>query len=558
MRIAMLSWETLHAIAVGGVAAHVTELAAALAAQGHEVHVFTRIAEGQADYEVIDNVHYHRCPYPGARDFVEDVDNMCRAFVHRVFDTERELQAPFDVIHAHDWLAANAMVWIKKGRGHPCVLTIHSTDFGRAGNVFHNGESQRIREREHMGAHWADRLITVSQALKNEVLWMYEVPSEKITPIYNGVEPERFDIAEDLGELKRGYDLGPTDPTVLFCGRLTAQKGPDLLLEAIPAALEADERCKFVFAGDGDMRGQLEQRAAELGMQDAVRVLGRRGGHELAELFHLADMVAVPSRNEPFGIVVLEAWSACTPVVATHNGGPGEFVWHEVNGLKIYPNPHSVAWGVCTLLRSPEWGVEMGKHGRRAVDAAFRWERIAEQTLRVYDPAAWRNLATSPTQAAVEKAETDTETVTEVAAESTSPTSQWVSESSRASTEPTAMAEAERADTRSEEAAPQVCAEVRLCDGAGDRAQADLATWAQAAGHSGAEVAREADRLLLNGDLERVLTAVRYCHQLAKRSGHELATAIRPAEPSRPDAGASLDRPPTRSGGARSESSARG
>jgi len=115
MRIALLSWESLHSISVGGVAAHVTELGAALERKGNDVHVFTRLGPGQSHYQLIDGVHYHRCPFALHSNFVDEVNNMCRSFVHYVFTTEN-LLGPFDVVHAHDWLAANAMIWIKQGR----------------------------------------------------------------------------------------------------------------------------------------------------------------------------------------------------------------------------------------------------------------------------------------------------------------------------------------------------------------------------------------------------------------------------------------------------------
>jgi glycosyltransferase involved in cell wall biosynthesis len=92
----------------------------------------------------------------------------------------------------------------------------------------------------------------------------------------------------------------------------------------------------------------------------------------------------VPSRNEPFGIVVLEAWSAGKPVVATQRGGPGEFVWHGVNGLKIYDHPESVAWGVGNVFRDFEAARWMGQNGRFAAENTFTWDKIAEQTLGVY------------------------------------------------------------------------------------------------------------------------------------------------------------------------------
>src|SRR5262245_21637109 len=169
MRIAMLSWESLHSIAVGGVAVHVTELAAALERRGHEVHVFTRLGEGQSHYARIDGVHYHRCPFDLHPDFVDEVNNMCRSFVHHVFPTEDYVGAGFDIVHAHDWLAGNALIWIKRGRGRKTVLTMHSSEYGRCGNHFWNGQSHRIRDQERSATYWADRIITVSNHLRDEI-----------------------------------------------------------------------------------------------------------------------------------------------------------------------------------------------------------------------------------------------------------------------------------------------------------------------------------------------------------------------------------------------------
>jgi len=383
VRIAILSWESLHSVAVGGVAVHVSELAAALARKGHQVHIFTRRAPGQQGHDFIDGVHYHRCTYVPHNDFVDDVNNMCRSFVDRVLEVE-DFVGWFDLVHAHDWLSANAMIWIKQGRGHNCVLTIHATEYARCGNAFPSGRSCRIRDQERAGTYWADRVIAVSQATKNELMWMYEVPDWKISVVYNGVNPSRFELATDAGEDKRRYDLGPLDPTVLFCGRLAWQKGPDLLVEAIPSILRSYANAKFVFVGVGEMRCGLEARVRQLGLAHATRFLGRRDGDELIRLFKLADVVCVPSRNEPFGIVVLEAWSACKPVVVTQVGGPSEYVWHEVNGLKTEPNPDSVARGLSTVFSDFERARWMGRNGRKAVDDRFTWDMIVEQTLAAY------------------------------------------------------------------------------------------------------------------------------------------------------------------------------
>jgi glycosyltransferase involved in cell wall biosynthesis len=383
MKIALLSWETFHSIPVGGVAVHVTELAAALERKGNEVHVFTRMGQGQSWYERIDGVHYHRCPFPLNADFVAEVDDMCRSFVQHVFQTEDYI-GPFDVIHAHDWLTANAMIWIKQGRYRKTLFTVHSTEYGRCGNEFYGGQSERIRAHERAGTYWCDRVITVSHSLKKEVMWMYEVPEWKTSVMFNGVNLHQFDGWIDPKTVRDRYGIGPMDPMVLFVGRMVCQKGPDLLVEAIPSVLSYYPYAKFVFVGDGEMKAQVQWRAEQLGLGHAIRFLGFKSGWELVNLFKASDAVCVPSRNEPFGIVVLEAWSAGKPVIATVNGGPRELIWNDVTGLTIYPRPDSIAWAVGTLFTNFEWGRWMGANGRAAVEKAYTWDAVADSALRLY------------------------------------------------------------------------------------------------------------------------------------------------------------------------------
>jgi glycosyltransferase involved in cell wall biosynthesis len=384
MRIAMLSWESLHSIPVGGVGVHVTELAAALERKGHQVHVFTRMGPGQREYDLVDGVHYHRCPFAWNGNFVDEVNEMCRSFVRYVFWTE-DLIGPFDVIHAHDWMTANAMIWIKQGRGRKGIFTVHSTEYGRCGNNFCGGPiSPRVRYQERAGTDWADRVITVSNSLRGEVQWMYNVPDWKVSVINNGVNARQYDVSVDPGEVKRGYNVGPMDPTVLYSGRMVFQKGPDLLVEAIPYLLRFYPNAKFFFAGDGEMRDAVERRAHSLGVAHATRFIGFQRDGALTRLYKACDVVCVPSRNEPFGIVLLEAWSAGKPVVSTQNGGPSEFVWHEVTGLKVFANPNSIAWGLGTLFTNFEWGRWMGRNGRYAAATVFTWDNVASQVAGVY------------------------------------------------------------------------------------------------------------------------------------------------------------------------------
>jgi glycosyltransferase involved in cell wall biosynthesis len=318
---------------------------------------------------------------------VDEVNNMCRAFVHSFFGVEDHL-GRFDVVHAHDWLASNAAVWLKEGRGKKAVVTIHSTEYGRNGNRHFGGQAARVADHERHATYCADRVITVSGLLRDEIGWLYQVPHHKTHVIYNGVNASAFDYPIDAGEVKRRIQVGPMDPMVLFVGRMVVQKGPDILMHTLPGVLKHYPNTRYVFAGDGHMRGEMYGLAQRLGVSHAVRLLGDVRGRFLHDLFKATDIVAVPSRNEPFGIVILEGWAAYKPVVSTKRGGPAEFVWHGVNGLQVDDNADSVGWGVGTLLADHNRCRWMGLNGRAAVDAAFSWDMIAEHTESVYGSVA--------------------------------------------------------------------------------------------------------------------------------------------------------------------------
>ncbi|MGD2109539.1 MAG: glycosyltransferase family 4 protein [Phycisphaerae bacterium] len=384
MRIALLCWESRHSIAVGGLAEHITELAAGLHRRGHEVHLFTRMIPGQPSCSRIDGVFYHRCPYEVHPDFLIDNARMCHSFVWHFAQAEHRLAAPFDVVHGHDWLAVRAMRQAKNRHHRPVVMTVHSTEYGRCGNQLFEGESRRKRELECEGTYLANRLICVSKTLRDEVRELYRVPADKMDVVYNGVDVARFDQRADARSTRRAFALSPADSVVLFAGRMTRQKGPDLLVEAIPQLVQRHPHARFVFAGDGDMRTGLAQRADELGIGGTTRFIGHRDGRDLVGLFKTADLVCVPSRNEPFGIVILEAWSARKPVVTTRNGGPAEFVKHNTNGVTVRDHHEAIGAGVSTVLADKRNARRMGLNGRREAEARFSWDVVAAATERVY------------------------------------------------------------------------------------------------------------------------------------------------------------------------------
>jgi len=386
MRIGIFSWESLHSLPVGGLAVHVTELAAALQRKGNEVHVFTRIGPNQKIYEVIDGVHYHRCPFSFNSNFIyEMTNNMCKSMAHFFFETEN-VSGAFDIIHGHDWHVVNALDEIKKARNKKVIFTLHSTQFGRDGNHFHDGAASDIRNIEWFGTYIADRVIVCSNVMKDEIMRIYRVPDWKIRIIHNGVWAKNFDgFVDAWNDVKRHFGFAPLDPMIVFVGRMTVQKGPDLLIEAIPDVLKDFPNAKFVFVGDGYLKTQLEKRVSELNLWHAVRFTGFVPDDWKTKIMKAADCIVVPSRNEPFGIVVLEAWSCYKPVIATHGTGAGELIWHDVTGLRVYQAPNSIAWGIKEILRNPEKARWMGANGRYAAEKAFNWDKVAEETLKVYE-----------------------------------------------------------------------------------------------------------------------------------------------------------------------------
>ncbi len=386
-RIALFSWETLRSVNVGGMARAVSELAFALAKLGNEVHVFTKIDSGQSDYELIDGVNYHRCFFDTSGDILWHCEKMCDAMLHRFYATEK-IVGKFDLVHCHDWHTINAGNHLKLRSGLPFVLTFHSTEWGRNGGAF--GEWYEFREisgREWYGTFAADRLITVSHTMKHELKWLYNAPDWKVDVIPNGIVPEGFIKKVDPGRVKERYDIHPLAPLILFIGRLAHQKGPDILMGAVSGVLSQRWDAKFIFAGDGGMRGHLEYLSRLFNVSSAVNILGYVSQEDYLDLLNACDILCIPSRNEPFGLVLLEGWSAKKAVVATEVGGLSENIENFKDGVKVYPTSDSVAWGINHIINNPDYVKRLGEKGFKKVKKSFSWKVIAQTTLESYRKA---------------------------------------------------------------------------------------------------------------------------------------------------------------------------
>jgi glycosyltransferase involved in cell wall biosynthesis len=132
------------------------------------------------------------------------------------------------------------------------------------------------------------------------------------------------------------------------------------------------------------MRSYCGRRAQELGVSGACRFLGYTSSADKEELMNACDLVCVPSRNEPFGVVVLEAWDACKPVIATE---AISIIKNFEDGLLAYVQSESLAWCINRLLTNPEEMKRLAELGCARIAAEFSWDCIAERTEGVYDTA---------------------------------------------------------------------------------------------------------------------------------------------------------------------------
>ncbi len=369
LKIAFFCWESIYTERVGGLARAATHLAEELAKK-HEVHFFTR---GIGDLEV-NGVKYH-CYCPHGSNIVE----YCKNLSLKLVDVFKEFDNPkFDILHFHDWHMVEALHIL---RDKNTVFTYHSTEYGRNGNKFGNWwEFREISGKEWYAGLIAKKITTVSDTLKNEVMWLYNIPEWKIRVVPNGVHPEEFYTDVDAGLVKKEYRIHPLAPLIVFAGRLVYQKGPDLLLRAIPEVLKHRWDAKFIFIGDGDMRSWLEEKAKNL----PVLFTGYIPDREFVRLLNSADIVVIPSRNEPFGLILLEAWSAKRCVVATDVGGLSENIDNFYDGIKVYPTPESIAWGINYVIDDSEGVRLLGERGREKVEQRFRWKVIAKKMIDVY------------------------------------------------------------------------------------------------------------------------------------------------------------------------------
>ncbi len=392
MKILMLTWEYPPRI-VGGIAKVVYDLSKRLIKDGHEVTVVT-YKEGDVPYYENDKgVEVYRVDnyIINPNNFIDWILQLNFNLVAKANEIMNK-NGKFDVIHAHDWLVANAAKTLKNSYNIPMVATIHATESGRNGGI--RDEQQRyINDTEWMLTYEASEVIVNSNYMKSEVQRLFGLPFEKINVVPNGINLNIYNGIERNYEFRRRY-ARDNEKIVMCAGRLVYEKGFQYLIDAAPKILRNYNDVKFIIAGKGGMLEELRAKANYLGITDKVYFTGQLTPKELYTMYRCADIAVFPSTYEPFGLVAIEGMYAGTPIVVSDVGGLNEIVEHGVTGMKSYAgNSNSLADSILALLFDHQLAYNVAKNGKAKVKEVYNWTKIAQDTHFIYQKAICETVA---------------------------------------------------------------------------------------------------------------------------------------------------------------------
>ena len=252
---------------------------------------------------------------------------------------------------------------------------MHATSFDQAAGDNVDPEIFEI-EKEAFGI--ADRIIAVSNYVKDILISKHATNTDKILVVHNGIdynEPVYYEpILQELR--KQGKKI------VLYHGRITVQKGVDYFVNAAQRVLEFEPDVVFVISGKGDMSGQIMQQVAAMGLSSNFIFAGDLWYEERDQMYQSVDLVVMPSVSEPFGLVPLEAMQHGTPSVISKQSGVSEVMSHV---LKVdFWDIDEMANKIIAALRYPALRSQLVKEGKMEL-VGLSWKKAADKVCDLYN-----------------------------------------------------------------------------------------------------------------------------------------------------------------------------
>lgn len=278
----------------------------------------------------------------------------------------------YDLLHAHQALPDGALAQrLAADLGVPYVVTVHGADVYQH-FLLGGGVERRAKD---VLAH-ADAVMANSSAVAGLLAGV--VAPKRLTVVLNGTT--------GLGrEVEPAADYLPGEPLVLTVGYLIERKGLRELIAAVGRLRAGGRRVNLAIVGDGPLRGALAAQAEADGVADAVHFLGRVPHERVLALMARADVFALPSWDEAFGLVYTEAMAQSTPIIAGKGEGPEDFIEDGVSGyLAPVRDAGALAGIIAGVLDDPVAAAAVGAAGKAAA-LALTWERNARLTLGVYE-----------------------------------------------------------------------------------------------------------------------------------------------------------------------------
>lgn len=348
---------------VGGIEYSVHVLAKTLNLQGHEAHVITRSYPDIPEYSIRDGVPVIRIksrPFPGQQRFL-----MPGAYK----ELYQLLKAGnYDIINSHGLDSPLGMAALIASRklGIPSVVTNHSLVGDTPLRLYLYLAGKLL-----VGN--ADAVIAVSSAVEKDTKLMTKKP---VYRIFNGMEYEKSNPKVPLPFDKKGKLV------IVTIARMTKKKGVQNLVELAPSLLKKHKNLIFLIIGNGPLKKNLEKRVEKFGLPENFCFTGEMPRKIVLEYLEQADIFALPSNNEAFGISILEAISKNVPVVAMNHSGVSDIIMHGINGY-LANNLSEFASCLQDLIEKPDLRTEFARKASEGL-SNYDWNKIYEQTYRVY------------------------------------------------------------------------------------------------------------------------------------------------------------------------------